>query len=188
MDVTHTRTRNITMLVNEAGGPTAFGKLIDRDQVQVSQWTSPTNPKPVGGRLARYLEGKLGRERGWLDQPQWSDGVAPGSQSQLVRLDADMLAETHKACRKFAHRQGKKFSVEADPARFLQVYLVRVKLPAQPSEDELMEFGATVQTIMTTPQGASEDGRSDGVPTAGTDEQDVAGGSRRGKAGPARRA
>lgn len=182
MDATSTRAQNITMLVAQAGGPTAFGKLIGRDQVQVSQWTSAKKPKAIGGRLARDIEKSLGYDPGWLDQPQWEQSeTAPESQSQVVRLDADMLAETHKACRKFAERQGKEFSVETDPARFLQVYLVRVKLPAQLSEDELMELGATVQTIMTTPQGASTDGRSDGVPAVGADEQDVAGGGRRGK-------
>lgn len=140
---------------------------------------------------AVVAQGVYGCSAAWIvtgDGERNSREAAPESQSQLVRLDADMLAETHKACRKFAKRQGKVFSVETDPVRFLQVYLLRVKLPAQLSEDELMEFGATVQTIMTTTQGASNDGRSDGVPTAGTDEQDVAGGSRRGKAGPARRA
>lgn len=181
MDATSTRARNITMLVAQAGGPTAFGKLVERDQVQVSQWTSAKKPKPIGNRLARAIEKRLGHDRGWLDQPQWDPHeAAPASHSHVVRLDENMLAETHKACRKFAERQHKKFSVETDPARFLQVYLARVKLQAKPSQDELMEFGAMVQTIMTTPQGAG-DGRNDGVSTTGTDEQDVAGGGRGGK-------
>lgn len=116
------------------------------------------------------------------DDFPWSP-AAPAPEGDLyhARLDEDMLAETHKACRKFAQRQGKTFSVETDPARFLHVYLLRVKLPSHLSEDELMEFGASVQTIMTTPQGASADGRSDGVSVTGADEQKVARGGRRRK-------
>lgn len=121
----------------------------------------------------------------WLETGKGSrDDVdtAPQSESQSPRLDADMLAETHKACRVFAERQGRQFSLEADPARFLQVYMMRAKLPARPSQDELIEFGASLATIMTMPQGANADGRNDGVPVTGTDEQGVARGGRRRKA------
>jgi transcriptional regulator with XRE-family HTH domain len=93
--------------------------------------------------------------------------------SQQVRLDPAMLAETHKACRVFAERQGRVFSVETDPARFLQVYLDRQRLSAEPSQDELIEFGSRLASIMA-PQGAVADGRNDGVPTVGTDERKVA--------------
>lgn len=73
MDSTTIRRRNITMLVRLADGPTAFSKLVDRDQVQVSQWTSETKPKPIGNKLARSIEQRLGKEAGWLDRPQWPD-------------------------------------------------------------------------------------------------------------------
>jgi transcriptional regulator with XRE-family HTH domain len=118
----------------------------------------------------------------WLETGKGPREAAPLGDSPSVRLDADMLAETYKACRIFADRQGRKFSMETDSARFLQVYLMRVKLPAQPSQDELIEFGASLATIMATPQGAAADGRNDGVPVIGTDEQNVAGGGRRRKA------
>jgi hypothetical protein len=103
MDASEIRRRNIEQLVRQAGGPTEFARLVGRDQAQVSQWISVTKPKPIGGRLARDIEERLGHERGWLDRPQWTsgrDGFAPGAAdagftpgraSEEVRPDADTL-------------------------------------------------------------------------------------------------
>lgn len=71
MDVGEIRRRNVAALVAGVGGPTEFGRRIERDQAQVSQWLSPTHPKPIGGRLARHIEACVGRHNGWLDTPQW---------------------------------------------------------------------------------------------------------------------
>lgn len=73
MDVIEIRRRNIAMLVAKAGGPTLFGKKIERDQAQVSQWLSEGNPKAVGRTLARHIEKRLRKPHGWLDLPQWHD-------------------------------------------------------------------------------------------------------------------
>lgn len=87
MDVSEIRRTNVSALVAEAGGPTEFGKRIDRDQAQVSQWLSATNPKPIGGRLARYIETRIGREAGWLDRPQWQSARSELRPDQQAILD-----------------------------------------------------------------------------------------------------
>ena len=64
MDNKAVRRANIEMLVEKAGGPTRFGEQVGRDQVQVSQWLGGKN---VGDRLAREIEERLGKRKGWLD-------------------------------------------------------------------------------------------------------------------------
>ena len=162
MDATATRRRNVVALVHQFGGPTEFGRLIERDQAQVSQWTSDKKPKPIGGRLARYIEGRLGHERGWLDTPQWEG--EPLQDSHSLRLDPDMLAETHKALRELDHDNGRVFSIEREPARFVQAYQMRAGMPEEPSKDEWIKFGQKLVVL----SGAGTDERSDGVPIKGT--------------------
>lgn len=94
MDVTEIRAKNVTMLVEKHGGPTAFGQRIARDQVQVSQWTSPSNPKPIGGRLARYIEETLGHGKGWLDHPQWLASAVGEPVSHYGDLQGDHPSST----------------------------------------------------------------------------------------------
>lgn len=67
MDVYEIRKRNIKALVERAGGPTAFAKLVGREQPQVSQWLGE---KAIGGKLARAIEQALGKDHGWLDTLQ----------------------------------------------------------------------------------------------------------------------
>jgi hypothetical protein len=64
MDNKSVRRQNIKLLVQKAGGPTEFGKLIDREQVQVSQWVGGKN---IGDRLARHIEERLHVAEGTLD-------------------------------------------------------------------------------------------------------------------------
>lgn len=68
MDNKEVRKLNIAWLSERHGGPTAFAALVGRSQVQVSQWVGGT---PVGDKLARHIEAKMERKRGWLDSPQW---------------------------------------------------------------------------------------------------------------------
>lgn len=171
MEVSSIRARNITMLVERGGGPTAFGQMIDRDQAQVSQWTSETKPKPIGGRLARYIEEKLGHERGWLDHPQWDgDEVAPHSRSHALRLDPEIVSSAHKALRDM-YALKKRVYHEDDVARFLLLYEKYAMRKAGVSEAELLGAGLD-DTEM--PQGAASGRRDDGVPDAGADKRVVA--------------
>lgn len=170
MDATSTRAKNIAMLVDQAGGPTAFGKLIDRDQVQVSQWTSLTKPKPIGGRLARYIDRRLGRDPGWLDRPQWGEAeAAAASNSQSVRLDPEIVSSTHQALKEMYALKGRVYH-EEDVARFVLVYEKLAARKAGVTEAEL--FGAGLSESMERTGGTSE--RNASAPSEGADTRTVA--------------
>lgn len=95
-------------------------------------------------------------------------GAAQPSQSQTARLDPAMIAETAKAIRIYEHRQGRRFNIETDEgaALFMHWLAVREQLPDVETLSNLLRMGDKFM-----PQGATEDGRDKGVPTAGTDEQ-----------------
>jgi len=169
MDVTEIRQANVGMLVTAAGGPTEFGKRIERDQAQVSQWLSPTNPKPIGGRLARYIESRIGRDKGWLDRPQWEGASqsAPSNDSQLVRLDQEIVEATHKAL-KDMYRVKNRVYHEQDVARFVIVYEKLAARKAGATEAEL--FGAG----LSGDQEGEAGGRDAGMPSKGANTGTVA--------------
>jgi hypothetical protein len=180
MDVTTIRARNIAMLVEQRGGPTAFGKEIERDQVQVSQWTSHLKPKPIGGRLARYIEEKLGHERGWLDRPQWQADETPAqSQSHSLQLDPDTLAETARTLReRFGSAVEVYELIESQPHIFIEAY----ELYASSTTDERtpeVERALAMRVADLTPQGANKDERGTSMPTKGTTERKVGTGRKR---------
>lgn len=95
---------------------------------------------------------------------------APDSQySQPVRLDAKMIAETHRVLRELEHDEGRQYSIEETPELFVEVYAMRASMPVEPSQDQWVQFGRKLATIMS-PQGASTDERDDHLPakSAGT--------------------
>jgi transcriptional regulator with XRE-family HTH domain len=89
-------------------------------------------------------------------------------QSQTARLTPAMIAETAKAVRVDEHRQGRRFSIETDEgaALFMHWLAVREQLPDVETLSNLLRMGGNFM-----PQGATEDGRSKGVSTTGTDEK-----------------
>ena len=117
----------------------------------------------VSDANAAKVETRLGKEPGWMD----SDLSAPEGRSQALRLDPNMLAETHKALRELYQESGRVFSIEEEPARFVQVYQMRAGMSEEPSQDEWIKFGRKL--VVMPPQGATGDGRGDGVPAKGTD-------------------
>jgi hypothetical protein len=121
MDVTTTRRINVAALVEQAGGPTEFGRRIERDQAQVSQWTSPTSPKPIGGRLARHIEAAMGYERGWLDVSH-SEG-ATQSHSQVVRLDPATVRDVVLILQKLYWEElNRQYVITEEPEVFAELY------------------------------------------------------------------
>jgi hypothetical protein len=177
MDVTTIRRLNIAMLVEQSGGPTAFGEKVERSQIQVSQWTSTTKPKPIGGNLARGIEENLGLEHGWLDRPQWTGESALLQHSQSMRLDPNMIAATHKTLRDLCHERGYVYNIEDDPVRFVLLYQEKMAMPANPTPAEEMEFDKKLAVL--APQGAIVNGRGVGVPAKGAGKKNVARGVRR---------
>lgn len=107
--------------------------------------------------------------------------MAPQLNSHSMRLSPAMVAETHRALRELEAAEGRTFDIEKDPVRFVQVYELRCSMSDQPTQDEWIKFGAKLSAIRP-PQGATRNGRDDGVPTQGTDAGRVAAGVRR-KAG-----
>jgi hypothetical protein len=118
MDNKAVRKRNIEWLVPLHGGSTEFGKLVERDQVQVSQWLGG---KPIGDKLARHVEAKLGKPVGWLDQPQWESrlnvqeaGSFYGPVSHLGRIDPDTFADTVHALLTVLRRRDKAARINVE--------------------------------------------------------------------------
>lgn len=104
MDAQTARTLNIRQWVADAGGPAEwsrkFSPLKDDGsprwpQPQVSQWISETDPKSIGGRLARDIEAALGKPRGVMDSPPESQVLKPDLDT--IHLALDFLEEMFEA-------------------------------------------------------------------------------------------
>jgi SOS-response transcriptional repressor LexA len=69
------RLQNLSLLIREAGGTSAFARKIGRSQSQVSQWlnSSPDSktgkPRSFNDASARLIEVATGKPVGWIDQP-----------------------------------------------------------------------------------------------------------------------
>lgn len=96
--------------------------------------------------------------------------AGPEVQSRSLRLDPQMMAETHKALREMEAKEGRKFSLEKEDyaAWFVHVYALRAGMSAEPTSEELVRKLAAI-----TSQGAF-DGRADGVPVKGTGTRNMA--------------
>lgn len=79
---------------------------------------------------------------------------APGSQSESVRLDPEIVAMAHRSVRELVEEKNRKYNVETDPTSFVQMY-------------ELIAG-------INTPQGADKDGREDAMPDESAGKKDVA--------------
>jgi hypothetical protein len=92
MDASQARTLHIRAWVSAAGGPTEFSSAYGDGRwtpAQVSQWTSASNPKGIGHKLARDIERALGHPRGTMDVPPADSGTDP------VRLKDAMTLLTY---------------------------------------------------------------------------------------------
>lgn len=84
------RQANLAKLVASSGGTGAFAQLIERSQSQVSQWltgaknSATGKPRVIGSASCRYIEEKLGKPSGWLDQ---ENSFANASETTLDSAD-----------------------------------------------------------------------------------------------------
>lgn len=124
MDALTARRHNVTQLVADAGGPTAFGRQVNREQAQVSQWISERTPKPIGNRLARYLESSLGLDAGWLDTDQTN--VSAPTTAHKVELNTQIIAVVARSLRKVYAQSSRVYSLEDEPERFASLYRIAV--------------------------------------------------------------
>jgi hypothetical protein len=155
MDVTTTRRLNVTALIEQAGGPTEFGRKIERDQAQVSQWTSSTNPKPIGGRLARHIEKSLGHEPGWLDTPHSESELS--RRSQPMRFDPEIVRDVVQVLQKlYKNELQREYVITDEPDVFTDLYQRTIERGS--TEGSLFWLGTRVNR--NTAQGvASERGK-----------------------------
>lgn len=63
------RRENLRAIANEKGGITALANLIGKSQGQLSHLIGKAPSKPIGEKIAREIEQKIGLERLWLDRP-----------------------------------------------------------------------------------------------------------------------
>lgn len=161
MDNKLVRRRNIEALVGLAGGPTEFGKQIEREQVQVSQWLGGKN---IGDKLARHIEQKLGKPVGWLDSPQWEDdeGLATSSRagSHPGRLSPTIIADAMRLLRFLDELLPKPAPAELFPQRLAIAYEV-VEAEGAPVTDSnivhIAKFLAARLRSMETSDGDKRD-------------------------------
>lgn len=126
MDAKTARTENIRQLVADAGGPAEFARRFGGTtwvQAQVSQWISPTNPKPIGHKLARDIEQRTGRPVGSLDRP-------PELASQSVGLDIDRMRSAARFLEDLFAARGKVFVASERISLLQAVYVEFVSVDA----------------------------------------------------------
>lgn len=161
MDNKAVRKANIQWLVTQHGGPTEFGRLIEREQVQVSQWLGG---KPIGDRLARHIESRIGKPTGWLDQPQWFGAETRQPESRVARLDPETITITTRALLIFLRRRDPEATLDLtkpeDAELFAEVYA-----EAAESADAL-SLGAAVADLVQArgERGRGGEGESSGGP------------------------
>jgi transcriptional regulator with XRE-family HTH domain len=144
-----------------------FASIVGTSKQYVSQLESGKNLMPSG----EFMEGwarHFDVSPRWLVSGSGSKYAATSAvhHSQTLRLDPDMIAETHRVLRELYEESGRVFSIEEEPERFVQVYQIRAGMSEEPSQDEWIKFGRKL--IVLPPQGATKDERDDGVPTQGT--------------------
>ena len=85
------RLENLKTLKAEAGSVAKLAEKLDRSQPQVSQLLNESTDKngkkkQIGDAQARYIESRLGKERGWMDNDH----------SSLAGVIADAIAANPK--------------------------------------------------------------------------------------------
>lgn len=98
------RLRNLETLIVECGSQAAFAERVEVAASQVSQWrtraphASTGRPRVMSTDMARQIERKLGRERGWMDHDHTIASPQGLTQEQRAHLEA--IARMSPAVRK----------------------------------------------------------------------------------------
>lgn len=190
MDVIEIRHRNLLVLLTaleKRGIKLRHAQAQQLGGLGSSYLSQLRGGKTMGEETARKIEVAMGKPYGWLDMPRWEAediqwealNTALPSESQSMRLDVSMIAETVKALRIHEERHGRHFSMETEEgaALFVHWYAIRQKLPAVDVLDNLIELVSWRDQAQA--QGASENGRAESLPVTGID------GGKRAKRGPA---
>ena len=93
MDAHDIRRQNLRILVDAAGSPTIFGRVINRDRGQVAALLTTKN---MGSKLAREIEVTCGRPHGWMDEKhpeEWGDqSLLPATYKRRLALIQHLCA------------------------------------------------------------------------------------------------
>lgn len=93
MDAHDIRRKNLRILVDAAGSPTIFSRVIDRDRGQVAALLTT---KDMGAALARKIEQKCGKPYGWMDEKhpeEWGDqSLLPATYKRRLALIQHLCA------------------------------------------------------------------------------------------------
>lgn len=90
MDIFQIRWRNFRLLAGHPGGISEAAVKLGKSQGQVSHFGGEVPIKNIGPKIAREIEVAYGKDRGWLDRPQWPMGGADVG-SQALGLDQEKL-------------------------------------------------------------------------------------------------
>jgi hypothetical protein len=75
------RRDNIAILVEEHGGVKSLAVKLEKSEAQVSQWLNGSKDSKTGKQrgmnsdTSRSIEGKAGKERGWMDHDHSDTGL-----------------------------------------------------------------------------------------------------------------
>lgn len=98
------RLRNLESLIAECGSQIAFAERVEVAASQVSQWrtraphASTGRPRVMSTDMAREIERKLGRERGWMDHDHTV--VLPRGLTPEQRAHLDAIAKMPPSVRR----------------------------------------------------------------------------------------
>lgn len=167
------RRQRIADLLDEHG-KVGLSKLVDISAAYLWQMGkgSGKSARGVSDENAAKIESKLGKPQGWMDAD-----VPAQSHSQVMRLDADTLAETARTLRERFGDAGKVCAlIEHEPQLFIRAYELYASRTSDTRTPE-MDRALAMKVADLTPQGAMQDERGTSVPTKGTTERGM--GSRR---------
>lgn len=114
----------------------------------------------------------LGLNAAWLETGKGEkfSQPKPQSQSQSLKLDPMILAESIAACRSLAKRQGWDYDPQFNADVTCDAYALRLLLPDAPSQTDVIDFGQKVAERLAREFGnGSEGGSGAGAATGGND-------------------
>ncbi|MCK9550282.1 MAG: hypothetical protein M0R29_05960 [Aquamicrobium sp.] len=86
------RRKRLHLLKSELGSVAALAACIERSSSQVSQWLNASSdsktgkPRTINSDSARYIEKKVGKASGWMDQPFPVSDVTPSAYSKAIPM------------------------------------------------------------------------------------------------------
>lgn len=87
------RRENLTVLVGAEPSQAAFARKVRKDKNQVNQWLGRSGSRNISAEIAREIEEKCGKPRGWMDHDRSGAPETQAEQgSQSVGLDSTRLA------------------------------------------------------------------------------------------------